>query len=296
MKRLPVMLILPGLMALWGCESDEPRLAAGRVAQSSARFGVDSTGAFQSQLVNRRWLSTQTRYWGGPWVRVILLETDSATWVGGEKWLHRISVDGWVDSIDAAALPTWHIESTGDSGGFDGPFYHVVHEGCCDVKNAHEYFSLRTGARLFLSTQELLKVSVSNSPIERYVGYLDTRSVLEPERPLTGVLQYGPPDGPVQQVLLEAISGHDAFYGLVDIQLRPKDSDDGSRELTIWAKVGEHNSYTISGFSIWLKLLTHYDGPLVEVLVPVEMDSLDVSCAVFPAGLKVEYQRKDGAT
>jgi len=242
-------------------------------------------------IVNRRWLTTTVAYRELPDWTILTLETDSMRWCDGEiGWCHVLTVDGWLNSVRPATSPSWTFRSVGTDASYAGRFYRVRHKGCCDETDAYEYFSLRTGSRAFRTTLPLARLSVPNTDIERYAGFIDTWSALGPQEAeadsaVAGVLQYGPPDS-VQSLILFVPRSHSRVHFRVNqLELRAEPRQPGKGEFDLWLKDSHPSSARISGVWIWLRLLPDYDAPYVEVAVPVTGDRLDLGRAVLPPSL-----------
>ncbi len=287
-------LLIPLTIALLALSCSSREQAPADEMLSVAEFGRDSADRVTATIVNRRWLAERIDLEAATWLRVA--ETDSASWCGGEiEWCHTVSLRGWWGAPDSLGAPTWTVTLAGIPAGFDRlhrpEFYRIDHPGCCDAQSATSYVSVRTGLVTFRSTGKLLSVYGSGEFIVRRVAFLDTWSALQPvEREsnsaVGGVLQYGPPNGPVQRIALVGDTSAPNLRHccrLDSIGVRASPTSASASELYL----SQPQEQLSNGFWIWIRLLPDYESGFVELLVPVRGDSLDLSGARLPRGLRL---------
>ena len=266
-----------------------------QTATSAVSTGTDTEGNEIIVTTNRRFTHTD---WSPNYTHpdpakrwMILLEEFRDEWYPGmEGTKGRIKVEAKIGRYPNANQKVWTIETAGDRGGASGYFYKATKYGCCGAPTTYQWFSLITGERLFISTNEplvILRPLNDAKLLNRYIAYHASDAILSPKeaeavKGLVGVLQYASEKGIAAKILIRARSGKwDAGNNpQAAIRYQGKDHTPTDSEGS-WLMLDGYNTMVGKGyFSEFSIKLIWYSGQ--EVLIPVENDQLQLNKAKAP--------------
>ena len=213
-----------------------------------------------------------------------------------------IALAGWVGRTDTDGAPDWTDSLEADEGEIVGfgsdALYRANLEGCCDTGSLLTFINLRSGKLRFYLSQyngpdrgSLPEAYDWLNGAMRFVAFHDIYTSSDPpeskgDETVVGVLQYGPPDGPIQRVVVSRTNGSASDYRLEEMGFAEHDTIAPGR-LGVGNNDKPHSSAeAFTGIAIIIRL-KGMDAPWVSIRVPVTRDSLDVSHAVMPNGFTI---------
>ena len=251
-----------------------------RTATSSIKVSQDKYGVVIT-TTSRRFRLVQ--FFSSPEEQsLILLEEFKAErrpGVEGQRGVVRVEAS---QGLEAKKL--WSIEQEGDEGKVLNDFYRVTKYGCCDSVATYVYFNLRTGEKVFTSTEpELARVIVPNTGLVRYVTYhSDEASLPPPEKEksgdLIGVVQYGSRDKVTLRLAVRS-----KLEPVERIKFAYQNKVTEGQELMLWGVDGKKDKSSFSDFAIVISY-----GRAGDIVLPVRNDEIDLGKATVPPRFTLE--------
>ena len=213
-----------------------------------------------------------------------------------------IALAGWVGRTDTDRAPDWTDSLEADVGEIVGlgsnSLYRANLQGCCDTGNLLTYINLRSGKRRFYMSHyngpdrgSLPEADDWLNRASRFVAFHDIYTSTNPpeskdDETVVGVLQYGPPDGPVQRVVVNHTNGQAHDYRLDEVGFAEQDTI-APGDLGVGDNKKPHSvAEAFTGIAIIVQL-QGMESPSVSIRVPITRDSLDVAHAVLPTGFTI---------
>lgn len=260
-------------------------------ATSTIAAFPESAGLPRLHIVNSRYLV----YRGFGDQRAMLEETtDRFCCRGGERDdSATITVRRRATPADPA--PQWSATVQADEGDFWREFYRAALRGWGDRTDAVHFVHMMTGHVAFTHSRErgeggdrLPSVHHWASATTRYAAFHDRNTAADPAEArrdslLIGVLQYGPPAGPVQRVLVRRARGRAAGAALQRLEFGQ--GEWRGRDLEVPAGVAARSaSESMSGFSVRVVVGSPGADSAWVVEIPVVRDRLRPDQATLPPG------------
>ncbi len=263
----------------------------------------DSAGVSRTVLTSERYLITRwyARDTMAP-KRMVIHETSTLhCCLDGERDTEgRIALEAWTDSINTSRTPKWRQSLVVDDGELWTQYYRATLYGCCASANALTFVYLLTGTAPFVQTQmdgvrgrDLRALTVPNSALTRRVAYLDMSTPMMPpeanrDTTVIGVLQYGPPQGPVTRVVVSEPHPSHAEYRLTDVGFAKAGRRAAIGDLDLWSANGKEQISSLTGFFVRVRLARIGDDTReLMITIPVLHDTLDLAHATKPATLQL---------
>jgi hypothetical protein len=282
------LFLAAGLSALAFFQTREKVL---QTATSTVSTELDSEGNEVVVTTNRRFTHTD---WSPNYKHpdpanrwMTLLEEFRHSWYPGmEGTSGRIKVEAKIGRYPNANQKIWTVEVEGDDGEAQSYFYKATKYGCCGAPRTYQWFSLITGEKLFVSTDELLVIlrPLRSNLLNRYFAYHDSGAIILPKegdasKGLVGIIQYGSEKGIAQKILVHARSGKwdvgdEPKVGILYQGKIHTPIHSGGDGLMLEGYNMRTDKAFFSGFSI---KLNWYGGQ--EVVIPVENDELQINKA-----------------
>lgn len=262
-------------------------------ATSTVATLPDSAGLPRLLIVNHRYLVHR-----GPGEQRAVLEerTERFCCLGGERDDTATITLRRHGPPDAGAT-RWEATLRADDGAFWREFYRAARRAAGDGTDALQFVHMGTGQTVFSHSREsgadgdaLPSVHHWGSSTNRYVAFHDRHTPLDPpeagrDSALVGVLQYGPPAGPVVRILVRRTRGRAAEGRLQRLEFGH--AEWRGRDLEVPAGSARSAADAMTGFSIRLVFATPGDDSLRVVDVPVVRDRPRLDQATLPPGFVV---------
>jgi hypothetical protein len=253
-------------------------------ASASVTVAPDSEGIKGTQIVNQRFLLPISARERG----VLLRETQviRCCFEGEHGYNSSIAIAAWLNGTGVGRAD-WSATVAADRGELAGSFYVATLDGCCGGANLDMYVNTHTGKIEFINTgrdgpQPLGLPSVTDDygRTVRFAAFHDMNATVGPPEArqfpdLIGILQYGPPGGPIRKVAVRR-STPIVHARLLNVAF----ADSMGERRDIWVRPPGAGQSAFGGFEIIVRI--QEETADAEVRIPVVSDRLDIGGARMP--------------
>ncbi|MBX7223502.1 MAG: hypothetical protein K1Y36_26550 [Blastocatellia bacterium] len=191
-----------------------------------------------------------------------------------------IKVEGWKGVNPAKKI--WTFEQEGSEGSVWNEFYRVTMPGCCANLTTHSFYNLQTGRKVYSATADPVTIVAPEPGVYRYVAYHSNDGILPALKPynqeLKGVIQYG-----TEKTVLTKLAVYAKRDLFGQIKFRYQNKVVETKDLQLEKVAGKKGKASLSNFAIIL-----WFSSTDEIVLPVMNDTIEVSQASVPFGIRLE--------